>query len=332
MAKQDISSKVMLYHNDVFSDIINGLLFEKNYIDENRLKDVITESAYEDFDGDLRSMERDLLKEYGEGDEANYFAIAEFGIGNQTTVDPTIPVRVMGYDYTVYKRQLDEYNNKKRNLYRLLKTAQEFYNNDLIAQVQADIEKLGNFKLVPVITIILNFSKTKWSKAKSLKGLVPAIHSPTGVDITEITAFMQDYQVKIFDVLYLDEATKNRFTSDIRDVITVLTEGKIDKTHDFRKLKYPVDALDMIYAYTKDERYRNIRNEVIKKEAKGEVISMSEFLDELERNKIIETARKMYQDDKNITAVISVIRHGLDISADEAKKLFETEILGVALV
>ncbi len=38
--------------------------------------------------------------------------IAEFGIGNQTTVDPTMPVRVMGYDYTVYKRQLDEYNNK----------------------------------------------------------------------------------------------------------------------------------------------------------------------------------------------------------------------------
>ncbi len=28
---QDISSKVMLYHNDVFSDIINGLLFENNY-------------------------------------------------------------------------------------------------------------------------------------------------------------------------------------------------------------------------------------------------------------------------------------------------------------
>ncbi len=86
MAMQDISSKVMLYHNDVFSDIINGLLFERKYIDENKLKDVIPESAYEDFDGNLRSMERDLLKEYGEGDGTNYFAIAEFGIGNQTTV------------------------------------------------------------------------------------------------------------------------------------------------------------------------------------------------------------------------------------------------------
>lgn len=331
MAEQDISSKVMLQHNDVFSDIINGLLFEKDYIDENKLKNVIPESAYEDYDGNLRSMERDLLKEYGEGDGANYFAIAEFGIGNQTTVDPTMPVRVMGYDYTVYKHQLDEYNSKKRDLYRLLREVQEIGNAELIKRVQADIEKLGDFRLVPVITIILNFSRTRWNKAKSLKELVSANHSSDGADVSEITSLMQDYQVKIFDILYLDEVTRSRFTSDFRDVVTVLAEGKIDKTHNFRKLKYPVDALDMIYAYTKDERYRNIRNEVIKKEAKGEVISMSEFLDELERNKIIETAKKMYQDDSNTTIAISVIKHGLDISTEEAQEVFETEVLGVAL-
>jgi len=324
LAKQDISSKVMLYHNDVFSDIINGLLFEEDYIDENKLKDVIPESAYEDFDGNLRSMERDLIKEYGEGDGTNYFAIAEFGIGNQTTVDSTMPVRVMGYDYTVYKRQLDEYNNQKRELYYFLKRAKELQNEELVKQAQKDIEKLGDFKLVPVVTIILNFSRTKWHKAKSLKELVPAGHP-------EIVALMLDYQVKIFDVLYLDEATKSRFTSDFRDVVTVLAEGRIDKAHDFRKLKYPVDALDMIYSYTKDKRYLNIRNEVIKKEAKGEMISMSEFLDELERNKTIAIAKKMYQKDKNAENAVAIIECGLDISTAEAQNIFEREVLGVAL-
>ncbi len=324
MAIQDISSKVMLYHNDVFSDIINGLVFGKHYIDENRLKDVIPESMYEDFDGNLRSMERDLLKEYGEGDDANYFAIAEFGIGNQTTVDPTMPVRVMGYDYTVYKRQLDEYNNKKRDLYRMLRKAQEIGNAELVKQIQADIERLGDFKLVPVITIILNFSRIRWSKARSLKELVPAGHP-------EIAAHMKDYDVEIFDVLYLDEATKSRFTSDFRDVVTVLAEGRIDKKHDYRKLKYPVDALDMIYAYTKDERYLKIRNEVIKKEMKGEVISMSEFLDELEKNKVIETVKKQYERKHNEEYAISFIECGLNISAEEARVIFETEVLGAAL-
>lgn len=222
---------------------------------------MIPESAYEDINRNLRSMERDLLKEYGEGDGVNYFAIAEFGIGNQTTVDQTMPVRVMGYDYTVYKHQLDEYNSKKRDLYRLLKTAQEFRNEDLIAQVQADIEKLGDFRLVPVITIILNFSRTRWNRARSLKELVSEGHP-------EITTHMKDYDVEIFDVLYLDEATKSRFTSDFRDVVTVLAEGEIDKRHDFQRLKYPVDALDMLYAYTKDEHYLNIRKQIVKKSRK----------------------------------------------------------------
>ncbi|MCM1220883.1 MAG: hypothetical protein NC548_40995, partial [Lachnospiraceae bacterium] len=322
--KQDISSKVMLYHNDVFSDIINALLFEKNYIDESRLKDVIPESAYEDFDGNLRSMERDLLKEYGEGDGTNYFAIAEFGIGNQTTVDLTMPVRVMGYDYTVYKRQLDEYTSKKRDLYRLLRKAHEIGNAELIRRVQADIDRLGDFKLVPVITIILNFSRTKWNKSKTLKGLVPDGHP-------EVTAFMQDYQVKIFDVLYLDEASRSRFTSDFRDVVTVLAEGAIDKNHDFQRLKYPVDALDMLYAYTKDEHYLNIRNQIIKKEQEGEVIRMGDFFDQVERNKIIETARKMYQKNSNTENAVCVIECGLDISTAEAQEIFETEVLGIAI-
>lgn len=323
MAMQDISSKVMLQHNDVFSDIINGLLFEQHYIDENKLKDIRPESAYEDFDGNLRSMERDLLKEYGVGDDANYFAIAEFGIGNQTTVDPTIPVRVMGYDYTVYKHQLDEYNNKKKELYHFLKRAKELQNEEMIKQTQKDIERLGDFKLVPVVTIILNFSRTRWSKARSLKELISGGHP-------EITALMQDYQVKIFDVLYLDETTRHRFTSDFRDVVTVLSEGKIDRKHDFRRLKYPVDALDMIYSYTKDERYRKIRNEVIKKEMKGEVISMSEFLDELERNNTLETAKRFYAETKNKEMAVQVLKCGLNVSLEEAQEIFDTEVMEIA--
>ena len=331
MAQQDVSSKVMLHHNDVFSDIINGLLFEKNYIDEKKLKDVRSESAYEDFDGNLRSMERDLLKEYGEGEGINYFAIAEFGIGNQTTIDPTMPVRVMGYDYTVYKRQLDEYNNKKRDLYRLLKAAQELHNDDLIAPVQTDIEKLGDFKLVPVITIILNFSRTRWGKAKSLKELVSTGHSENGFDITEITALMQDYQVKIFDVLYLDEITKSRFTSDFRDIVTVLAEGAIDKKHDFQRLKYPVDTLDMLYAYTKDTHYLDIRDQIIKKEQEGEVIRMGDFFDQVEKNKILETVKKQYEKKHNDEYAISFIECGLNVSPEEAREIFEAEVLGVAL-
>ena len=47
--------------------------------------------------------------------------------------------------------------------------------------------------------------------------------------------------------------------------------------------------------------------------------SISKFLDELEKNKAIEIARKMYQDDKNtaIAIAISITKHGLDISTED---------------
>ncbi len=142
---------------------------------------------------------------------------------------------------------------------------------------------------------------------------------------------MKDYDVEIFDVLYLDEATKSRFTSDFRDVVTVLAEGAIDKKHDFQQLKYPVDALDMLYAYTKDKHYLNIRNQIVKKEQKGEVIRMGDFFDQVERNKTIEIAKKMYQRDKDVTHAIYAIECGLDVSAEEAQAIFDTEVLGGVL-
>lgn len=87
----------------------------------------------------------------------------------------------------------------------------------------------------------------------------------------------------------------------------------------------------MIYAYTKDERYRKIRNKVIKKEMKGEVISMGEFLDELERNKIIETAGSIYRGTKNKDTAIQVIEYGLNVSTEEAQEIFDTEVAGMTI-
>ena len=205
-----------------------------------------------------------------------------------------------------------------------MRDAQEIGSAELVKRVKRDIEKLGDFRLVPVITVILNFSRTRWKKAKSLKELVPAGHP-------DITDHMKDYDVEIFDVLYLDEAVRNRFTSDFRDVATVLAEGAIDKKHDFQQLKYPVDALDMLYAYTKDEHYLNIRNQIIKKDQKGEVIRMGDFFDQVEKNKVIETAGSIYRGTRNKDTAIQVIEYGLKISTKEAQEIFETEILGVAL-
>lgn len=80
---------------------------------------------------------------------------------------------------------------------------------------------------------------------------------------------------------------------------------------------------------TRYERYRNIRNEVIRKEMKGEVVDMSEFLDELERNKTLETAKRFYEETKNKTMAVQFVKCGLNVSMEEAQEIFDTEVMDV---
>lgn len=131
MGQKDITEKQLEEFNDVFADIYNVLVFEKNLIDENRLQDGATESRYKDDSGTNRDQRRDVMKTYL--DEYR-MELAFVGIDNQTTVDRYIPVRILGYDYGKYRRQVDE---KK-------------------------------FPLIPVITLVLNLSNIRWSKYKSL--------------------------------------------------------------------------------------------------------------------------------------------------------------------
>ena len=171
MGQKDITEKQLEDYNDVFADIYNVLVFEDEVIDESRLRDGTTESRYKDDSGLNRDQRRDVMKTYL---DKYRMEIAFVGIDNQSKVDKYIPVRVLGYDYGKYRRQVDE----KR------------------------------FPLVPVITIVLNFSNTRWNTYKSLAKIteVPP----------EFVPHFQDYKVKVVDVAFLDDEVIERFTSDFK--------------------------------------------------------------------------------------------------------------------
>ena len=57
----------------------------------------------------------------------------------------------------------------------------------------------------PSITIVLNFSDKKWSEPKHLKEL---FHIPE-----ELEEIVQDYQVRVYDIAYLEDEVINEFTS-----------------------------------------------------------------------------------------------------------------------
>ena len=111
MQEKDITQKMLERHNDVFSDIVNVLLFGgKKVVEEEALFDAVTDSVLK-IDKRVRIQDRDVAK-YWKDSQIN---IALFGLENQTTPNKLMPFRVISYDGTEYGKQsrTENIDNKK---------------------------------------------------------------------------------------------------------------------------------------------------------------------------------------------------------------------------
>ena len=110
MQEKDITQKMLERHNDVFSDIVNVLLFGgKKVVAEETLFDSVTDSVLK-IDKRVRIQDRDVAK-YWKDSQIN---IALFGIENQTTPNKLMPFRVISYDGTEYGKQSRTENIDKK--------------------------------------------------------------------------------------------------------------------------------------------------------------------------------------------------------------------------
>ena len=101
MQEKDITQKMLERYNDVFSDIVNVLLFNGNKVVlEESLLDTETDSVLK-IDRRVRFQDRDVAKYWN----SNQINIALFGLENQTNPDRLMPLRVIGYDGLEYTRQ-----------------------------------------------------------------------------------------------------------------------------------------------------------------------------------------------------------------------------------
>lgn len=134
MSGKDTSEKILESYNDVFSDIVNVLLFHgRQVLAPDELEDQAPRSYYK-ADGKIREIERDVAKRWKNGN----IRVACIGFENQTASDPDMPLRVMGYDGAEYRAQLLS-DNADGNRY-------------------------------PVVTLVLYFGYNKpWSGPLSLK-------------------------------------------------------------------------------------------------------------------------------------------------------------------
>lgn len=102
MAEKDSSEKILEAYNDVFSDIVNVLLFDgEEVLKPEELEDQAPRSYYK-ADGKIREIERDVAKRW----KKEQIRVACIGLENQTGIDPDMPLRVIGYDGAEYRAQL----------------------------------------------------------------------------------------------------------------------------------------------------------------------------------------------------------------------------------
>lgn len=135
MGEKDTAEKLFLDYNDVFADIVNGLLCKgEQVVQPNDLVMAQPISQYK-VDGKLHEMIRDICKYWKPGN----VRIAIYGFENQTKVEKLMPFRVIGYDGNSYRAQLLE---KKE-------------------------------EVVPVVTLVLYFgTETKWNQPTNIKALM----------------------------------------------------------------------------------------------------------------------------------------------------------------
>lgn len=106
---KDRAGKYLEAYPDVFADIVNVLLFGEQAIAPENLLDGPTEAVYKAENGEeLLEQRRDISKYVVKNGERRLL----IGLENQSEPDKDIVFRLMGYDYTSYRSQIQ--SGKKR--------------------------------------------------------------------------------------------------------------------------------------------------------------------------------------------------------------------------
>ena len=261
MGQKDITEKLLEDYNDVFADIINGLIFkgEQRILPES-LENAKVHSQYKAEDGKVHELERDVIKYWKE----KKVELAICGIENQSNVKKYMPFRIIGYDGAAYRSQLLE--NRK--------------------------------EILPVMTIVLYFGTDHHLYGKkNIKGLMKI---PEGLE-----EYINDYEMKVFEIAWLTEEEIERFQSDFRIVANFFVKKRKNKDYipdDPTEIKHVDEVLKLLQVMTGDDRYK----EMFKK--KKEVHSMCDVAERLEKMGIAKGIELGREEEKKASRVEFILR------------------------
>ena len=240
MAEKDFREKRLEDFDDVFADIINGLLFNgAHVVNENDLESGMPRSAYK-IEGKFAEQERDVKKYWKSG----RIRLAVYGLENQTDEDPDFIFRDFGYDGSEYRDQVRRRAEIRRENAKRKAAAKD--GSPFVPDPLPDF--------YPVVTLVLYFGARHWSKSLHLKD---HLKIPDGLG-----EYVSDYKANLFEIAFLSDEQVMRFQSDFRYVAEYFvanrkrSEGlnpRFSITSDH--LKHVEEFIELMNAITNSDRF-----------------------------------------------------------------------------
>lgn len=236
MGQQDLASNSLTSYADVFADIINAVVYGgKPVLLEENLKPFYLNSTVEK-DGKLKGLYRDNCME----DVRNGIRYVIWGLENQYVPDQTTPFKVMGYTYTAYDRQIEEFMTRNK----------ETHNSAYTSQLHPDQ------KLVPVITIVLYYGKEDIPD-----DICSMIRMP---EDEAVRKYIQNFSLNLIRLRELSQEQAEAFRSDFSCIAKFLSKSYTKREQmealktDRQMLTHTRDTLYMLAAVTGDRQYLQI--------------------------------------------------------------------------
>lgn len=209
--KPDVILKTYWRHNERFADLFNAVLFGgKPFIRPDELEDVDTEESSilenKKYAASIQAS-RDNIK-IRKRSAVHGVEYVLLGNESQRHIHYAMPMRVMGYDYSTYKKQYDDKAQKYKRTGGL--------NRD---EYLSGMRKTD--KLMPVITIVVYYGDQPWDGATTLHGML---------DIPEeVGKYVNDYKMLLVEARKNNLLLHNVNNKDLFNLLEIILDKSVPK-------------------------------------------------------------------------------------------------------
>ena len=219
--KQELKADIVLknYWNDnaQFADLFNAVLFDgKQVIKSEELESKDTESSsileHKGYAESLKAS-RDIIKVRKKSTALNVEFVL-LGLESQERIHYAMPMRIMGYDYSSYKKQYDD--NAKQ-----YKTAEDMDDDEYLSRMKR------TDKFIPVITVVVYYGEKAWDGAKSLHEMLEISE--------EIAPFINDYKMLLVEARQNNLSLSNINNQDLFNLLQIILNLDLSKQEKRKK-------------------------------------------------------------------------------------------------